>query len=431
MNTSNVHHDGGSNGSPLAQARDPGGVGLFGKAYLDSTTETRKIVTQTIKIEQNRKSNETTAFPIKALLKTTLAKFKQVDPTFTLLPTDVNSTAGALTMASDIPSKATNLKTYFTDFKETHGRNNRKVVQVFIRIGSSLSLWEMKKDNGLYQWLMDEQLYFKTYGFTTTYNTVSAGFISNLHLGLHRRDSVNDVLQKVFKDEAPDVEIRLMPNSIKHGKETAKRVTNVVEIQTNKATVQATRELIIKAFKMCENELPPGTFFVPSPTNGTISYDLYYKLLGAHHEFTANIRSFAIKNIGDIDAMLPTTNPDGSISPTKFSSLILQQMMPDGKTRVFSSIETTKDSERDGKYLFLTNTDNIKYAEKRIDDILHRLTQFPEEMAKVCLNNTAVCRANRIHTSQRFDEHAAFLHSKIPTMITTNPAENAWKRRQP
>jgi len=182
---------------------------------------------------------------------------------------------------------------------------------------------------------------------------------------------------------------------------------------------------------MCENELPPGTFFVPSPTNGTISYDLYYKLLGAHHEFTANIRSFAIKNIGDIDAMLPTTNPDGSISPTKFSSLILQQMMPDGKTRVFSSIETTKDSERDGKYLFLTNTDNIKYAEKRIDDILHRLTQFPEEMAKVCLNNTAVCRANRIHTSQRFDEHAAFLHSKIPTMITTNPAENAWKRRQP
>jgi hypothetical protein len=40
-----------------------------------------------------------------------------------------------------------------------------------------------------------------------------------------------------------------------------------------------------------------------------------------------------------------------------------------------------------------------------------------------------VRRANRIKVSNEFSGYANFLATKVPTTITTNPAQNAWNRR--
>jgi hypothetical protein len=52
-------------------------------------------------------------------------------------------------------------------------------------------------------------------------------------------------------------------------------------------------------------------FFVPSPANGMIKQELYFELVNAHHEHMANIRSFAISGISNLNSpMLVQVNTE-------------------------------------------------------------------------------------------------------------------------
>jgi hypothetical protein len=79
--------------------------------------------------------------------------------------------------------------------------------------------------------------------------------------------------------------------------------------------------------------------------NGMIKQELYYELLViAHdHEHMANIRSFAIFSISDLNApILAQENTDtNSLVQTTLKQLILTSKVHGTKTELFSSIELT------------------------------------------------------------------------------------------
>jgi hypothetical protein len=176
-------------------------------------------------------------------------------------------------------------------------------------------------------------------------------------------------------------------------------------------------------------------FFVPTPTNGTMPYDLYYRTLHAHHDHVANLRSFAITNVGDLKAEMTFTEPNGKDAPrtTTFEAEIMRENKTGTTEKLFYSIEPTKYSDTEGRYLLVTHKDNIAEAEKFIDFALqHLTTNCPDNMAKIMRSQVPVTRANRISTSDRFQTYVTKLQSMIPATISMSvPTENAWKRRPP
>jgi hypothetical protein len=67
-----------------------------------------------------------------------------------------------------------------------------------------------------------------------------------------------------------------------------------------------------------------------------------------------------------------------------------------------------------------------------IDDLLRHVHQHSDLYERLLIPGEQLRRANKVRISSEFDGYTAFLTSKVPTTITTNPAPNAWtKRREP
>jgi hypothetical protein len=229
------------------------------------------------------------------------------------------------------------------------------------------------------------------------------------------------------KTHAPEIEIRLVPNQITIGTGEQKYQTDAVEVHVDRKYLQKTRELMIELFETHKDELPQEIYFVPSPTNGTMPYELYYQHLRVHHAHVASLRSFAITNISNIKNEISVFDEDGVSNP---------RQMPLDKALLHrcqaGTVEPTQYSETEGRYLLVTHKDTIKEAESFIDSVFNWMRNTMGEMSKIAMITTEpVRRANRIATSPRFQDYATKLQAMIPTIITAPTNGNAWKRRPP
>jgi hypothetical protein len=406
---------------------------LTSNTLLDSGTEPTTIIKSNIRIDINRSASDTSDYPIKPFLKELLRELKNVAPTSLLLPIDEKATDGALSLESDIPTGNAITK-YVGGFQDAPGRTNKtsKVVRLFVRISTPTPLRELKRNTGFYQWLKQGGYFMRTHGFTSSYDVASAGFISMMSPTIHRRDVVNEIIQAAWKDIDPAIEIHLVPNNIPYGKGDEKQQAPAVQIQVDRSHLTKVREKMIEIFETAKDSFPNDIYFVPSPANGTMSHDLYYQHVRIHHQHIVNLRSFPITNVGNLQADMTITEPDGTKRITTFESELLNSIKP-GTTneKLFYSIEPTKLSASEGRYLLVTHKDNIPDAEKFIDMVFHHLqNNTPETLANVTKDNQPIARANRIQTSPRFQTYATKLQGMIPTAINlTKPVHNAWKRR--
>jgi hypothetical protein len=96
----NVFHHGGPTGNPIPLVMQPDGPTIppVNPFPFPGNNDPMMVYKQTICIDINHPSTDTTAFPIKALLKELLMEMQKVHPTAMILPTDEHSMAGALTM---------------------------------------------------------------------------------------------------------------------------------------------------------------------------------------------------------------------------------------------------------------------------------------------------------------------------------------------
>jgi hypothetical protein len=395
------------------------------------------VLHQKVRIDINRSANDTTSFPVKALIKDLLHELQKASPSTMILPIDDTASDGALSMESDIPTNGEDLNKYFGGFQDAPGNSNKdiKVIRVFLRISSPMSIRDFKRNNSVFGWLKSNNFFMRTHGFSTSYDVVSAGFISRMSPTLHRRDTLNTIIQEIAQVQHPDIEIRLTPSRIPSGKGNDKRYTMAVEVQVDRKHLQTVRELMIEIFETKQDVLPHGIFFVPTPTNGSMPYELYYQSLHVHHDHIANLRSFAITNVGDLKAEMSFTDPTGTTDPrvTTFEAEILRGTTKGTTEKLFYSIEPTLYTETEGRYLLVTHKDNVAEAEQFIDFALKHLTNTcPDNMVKIMRAQTPVTRANRISTSDRFLSYVTKLQSLVPSTISMpTPTANAWKRRTP
>ena len=113
-------------------------------------------------------------------------------------------------------------------------------------------------------------------------------------------------------------------------------------------------------FETKHANLPKDIYFVPSPMNGTMSYDLYYQHLNIHHTHVSNLHSFAITNVGNLKAQIGITNADGSNSRMMtFEEALLNQPKLGSATKLFYLIEPMKTSEMEGRYLMVMDKEMI------------------------------------------------------------------------
>jgi hypothetical protein len=185
------------------------------------------------------------ALSSQALLVALLIQHQKVDESFNFLPTDGNSTAGAIIKAIDIPNDEVNIKKYVKEMHEINNRNNSKryTVVFFVKVASIMTLGMMKKNYGLFMWLRDNDVWIKSFNFTTTYGVVNAGFISNINANLHHRDRVNDTIQTAMKKHYPQLEIQLVPTTIKHGLNPQDKCTTHV-VSSPKPITRTYRNLV-------------------------------------------------------------------------------------------------------------------------------------------------------------------------------------------
>jgi hypothetical protein len=191
---------------------------------------------------------------------------------------------------------------------------------------------------------------------------------------------------------------------------------------------------MIEVFELHRDDLPRDIYFVPSPANGTMAYDVYYQHLRLHHAHISNLRSFAISNVRDIKTEITVYGSDGVSDPRTmpFETALLSQLRTGTTESLFYSIEPTQASTSEGRYLLVTHKDSIKEAELFIDNALTALNKHTENRVRVQLDDAPIARTNRINTSNRFQDYANKLKNMIPSTIEM-PAtpQNAWKRRNP
>jgi hypothetical protein len=357
-----------------------------------------------------------------------------VHPNSTIVPIDAKDTSGIISLENEVPSGDA-LNKYVSGFQDSPSNNNKNVrsIHFFLRIITPSTLSTLKNNIGFFGWLKRNRYFIRTYGFSSTFTAVSAGFVCKMSPTIHRRDTLNALIQAAVKAKAPDLEIRLTPNTINYGKGNEKTSTTLLEVQVDRNHLEKTREMMIEIFES-EKQLPPELYFVPTPTNGTMPYDLYYQHIRIHHQHVHDLRSFPITNVGNLKATITVDNPDGSQRDTTFEEAILTSVSPGTPDqKLFYSIEPTTASDSEGRYLLVTHKSTLDAAIQYIDNVFqHMTTLAPDNMARIMRSTTPVTRANRVATSDRFQSYAKKLATMIPSAITmSTPPVNAWKRRPP
>ena len=112
----------------------------------------------------------------------------------------------------------------------------------------------------------------------------------------------------------------------------------------------------------------------------------------------ANLRSFGITNIHDLTAELNLPQPDGTIKKTTYEQALLDSMKPETQTCLFKSIEPTKDTTTEGKYLLITTAELLNDAQIFIDNALECMAiTMPKNIACITkMDGSSVTRTNHI-----------------------------------
>ena len=206
-----------------------------------------------IHIDIHRSCNAITNYPTKPFIRDFLQALKNVNNQSSILPIDLTSFLGCITMENDI-SSSDKLSKYVDGISipmNKHPNNdNSNIICFHLHISATLPLWQLKRNTLFYDWLIKNKIFLHTHGFTMTYkNALSAGFLSYLSPIMHHCDTMKNIIDAAAHDKGLNLEIRLVPWNIPYGQNNKKRTTNAVEVLVDHASVNIVREMMIKLFQ--------------------------------------------------------------------------------------------------------------------------------------------------------------------------------------
>ena len=146
---------------------------------------------------------------------------------------------------------------------------------------------------------------------------------------MHHHDTMKTIIDKAASTKGLNLEICLVPCNIPYGKKEDKTAVTAAEVLVDQASVHTVHEMMIEIFQTKHNVLPTDIYFVPSPTEGVRTHELFYNHLCLHHKYTANLHSFGITNVHDLQAELNLPQTDRTIKKTTFEQALLDSTQPD------------------------------------------------------------------------------------------------------
>ena len=220
----------------------------------------------------------------------------------------------------------------------------------------------------------------------------------------------------------------MVPRNILYGQKDKKLATNAVQVIIDCASINIVHELMIELFQMKPDDILADVCFVPSPTPGVMNHELFYNHLHLHHQYMANLHSFGITNIHDLQAERTLLQADGMTKMTTFEKALLKSVRLDTQTQLFKSIEPTKDMEKYGKYLLIMIVNLLEDAQTCLNQALkHMSVNTPENMSWITTmtDGFSVTHTNCITMSTRFHSYAQALQNMILVTIMTTILSNA------
>jgi hypothetical protein len=204
------------NGSPNASMDSSDRTFTPVKDLLQPGNEAMSLISTCLRVNVNQAANDSTPFPIKPFLKDLLYELQKVQTNSTIIPINMKDTSGIISLASEVPS-STALNKYVSGFQDSPSNANKNIHSscFFLCVTTPSTLSSLKQNIGFFCWLKRNSYFIRTYGFSSTFNAISAGFgICKMSPTIHHRNTLNALIQAAVKAKAPNLEIRLTPNMI-------------------------------------------------------------------------------------------------------------------------------------------------------------------------------------------------------------------------
>ena len=166
---------------------------------------------------------------------------------------------------------------------------------------------------------------------------------------MHYYNTMKAIINAAATEKGLNLEIYLAPRNILYDQKEEKLATDTfLEVLVNCESINIVHELMIKLFQTKPAVIPANVYFVPLPTHGVMTHELFYNHLHLHHQYIANLHSFSINNIHDLKAKLTLPQADGTTKTTTFKKALLNSVKQNTQTCLFKSesIEPTKDMEK-------------------------------------------------------------------------------------
>ena len=299
-------------------------------------------------------------------------RFQKSDPAFSIMPrNDANSVA--LKNFKVKEQSASNFNKFFESTEPTRQGEFKRywvICQVTLK---DKSLQDLKEDHKAY--LQANEIYVYVHRFKEV-AVSTAGILINVHPDHVNREHVISKLNKLGKehDMAFDcvVRNRTFSSTDPESSKDKKTTTKVLEIQCPSHNHAATVDFLKTKLTFPSNADPVchGAVFVSSDFKKDLGYSKLNLAIGQHHDIISDL--VAIPITGLKPELLDFT-PDGY--QDNIGTVLFNELRQN--TGMVHSLQPTKRSESEGRYLVICHKDTKNTVKSRIDEVLEELRQAP------------------------------------------------------
>jgi len=340
-----------------------------------------------------------------------------VDPTACLIPKGPGSEKlQPIFKTTEIPGDD-RIKAYANDIQNDPQKNQ---INMYFTIRTQADFDRIKYQNDpMFEWLRTKKAFLTRHSMKTN-NTIDLGYIHKMHPVYAHRESIKANLE----DHMEDIEYTLTPRKyyLKQSDGTSIAVDMVCVI-VEAARADDARMKLAQAFT--DDESLTGMSFIMRPKRGLMTIAAWNSSLYAQAAYLRDIVSFAITGVSEM-----TTGGIAYDNPNEISTLeeILSSAHDSAtKEPLLTSIEPTKNTSNEGKWLLVTTKAKIKQAMEKIDEIFDWInTHRP---GAINIEGEEIRRVHRPRNND-YTKYAASIEAKFSTATPAPiPTENAWKRR--
>ena len=301
----------------------------------------------------------------------------------------------------------------------------------FAILETSTSFNDLRYNGTFFSWLQKNKFWVGINTMKTNHIT-QLGFFFGLHPTLSSHDRMKEALD-LYMD---NIKYSVVPAITFYINEKGKRInTRVTELQVDSAKANDVRDCIASAWMdpsflevLANHSIDQSIDFIPYPKKGMMSVEVFHSAVCQQYEFNNKMVAISVIRIGGFKVKVTHQG-----HPVTLADLIHGLRDSKGKL-IFTSIELTKFTTTEGRWLLITQKPIVEEAEKLVDNLFEQLAK-EGHLDALTMEGHKICHLNQLQ-SKCMSQYAKGLAKKfkpmeevlVHTLPSSTPAHNAWKR---